>query len=211
MNTVLRYFSERDMMHGSDWSGEFCEGWAVTEKFHGVRAYWEGHTMWTRGGHAVPLPDYWRAALPVGLHLDGELWAGYHATAFAEAVAAAKHGTFTEHIQFRFFDVIAGPGEFIDGTWRERIAYACRRLSAVTAMSSAIQPVTGVNSRLLSLQHLADAFLAVHQRDGEGLVLRDPRAPYCPGRTRSLLKFKAEHYHQLIAEFPHLADSEVRH
>jgi DNA ligase-1 len=202
MYPLSPFFDETRMMHGSDWAGEFCHGWAVTEKYHGVRAYWDGHTLWTRGGHPVALPDSWCAALPTGLHLDGEIWAGYHATAFAEAVDAAKHGRFTPTMQFRFFDIQSPRPGFLDGTWHGRMAIACRFLSAL--VSGPVQPVQGVNSRLLSLQHLADAFVAVRARGGEGLVLRDPAAPYQTGRTRSLLKFKAEHYRQLIAEFPHL-------
>lgn len=190
---VFPLIDERAMQHGSDWSGEFCEGWWITEKFHGVRAYWDGLTLWTRGGHQVSLPDSWKAALPQGLVRDGEIWAGYHATAFAEAVAAAKHGRFTPLMQFKVIDAPEASGH-----WEERMLAVQRRGPVVHAINGV--PLT-------SLQHLADAYRAVHDRGGEGLVLRHPTLAYHSGRTRGLLKFKAEQYRQLIAEFPHLAES----
>ena len=33
-------------------------GWWISEKYDGVRGFWDGDTMRTRGGKTVYLPDY---------------------------------------------------------------------------------------------------------------------------------------------------------
>lgn len=50
-------------------------GWWLSEKYDGVRGYWDGARMLTRGGEVIVLPDGLRAELPP-FPVDGELWAG---------------------------------------------------------------------------------------------------------------------------------------
>src|SRR3546814_698788 len=47
----------------------------ISEKFDGVRGYWDGHRLWTRGGTPVRAPAWFTAGWPT-TPLDGELWAG---------------------------------------------------------------------------------------------------------------------------------------
>ena len=79
-------------------------GWYLSEKFNGMRAYWDGgytrgkltsqvpfanttkdyrrvHSphatgLWTRYGKAIFAPKWWLDSLPQGNALDGELYAG---------------------------------------------------------------------------------------------------------------------------------------
>ncbi len=45
----------------------------VSEKYDGVRAQWDGHTLRFRGGGRVPAPAWYTVNFPV-VPLDGELW-----------------------------------------------------------------------------------------------------------------------------------------
>ena len=47
----------------------------VSEKFDGVRGYWDGERLLTRGGELIQAPQWFTAGWPK-LPLDGELWAG---------------------------------------------------------------------------------------------------------------------------------------
>jgi DNA ligase 1 len=47
----------------------------VSEKLDGVRAYWDGTRLITRGGHPIAAPDWFTAGFPT-IPLDGELWMG---------------------------------------------------------------------------------------------------------------------------------------
>lgn len=47
----------------------------VSEKLDGVRGYWDGEKMLTRGGERIAAPGWFTAGLPKIL-MDGELWVG---------------------------------------------------------------------------------------------------------------------------------------
>ena len=142
--------------------------------------------MWTRGGLEVRLPGDWRAGLPAGCSLDGELWVGRgpeNGPAERAAVAAAVHGRFTEQCRFVVFDSPA-----VLASWPERLAVAASLLAAVPfAMPVGFTTVRGI-------AHLEELFAAVQAGGGEGLMLRSPAAPayYEASRTATLLKVKID-------------------
>jgi DNA ligase-1 len=49
-------------------------GWWLTEKFDGIRMYWNGSELYTRQGNTIKIPDSMRSRLPKSISLDGELW-----------------------------------------------------------------------------------------------------------------------------------------
>ena len=51
-------------------------GWWISEKYDGMRGFWDGKALWTRGGKPIHAPEYFLAELPKGIALDGELWLG---------------------------------------------------------------------------------------------------------------------------------------
>src|SRR3954467_2589469 len=51
-------------------------GWWMSEKYDGLRAYWDGCELWSRQGHLIYAPKYFVAELPNDIALDGELWVG---------------------------------------------------------------------------------------------------------------------------------------
>jgi DNA ligase-1 len=48
-------------------------GWWLTEKFDGMRLYWDGNQFFTRQGSMVNAPEFITKDLPKTA-LDGELW-----------------------------------------------------------------------------------------------------------------------------------------
>jgi DNA ligase-1 len=48
-------------------------GWWMTEKYDGMRLYWNGSQFYTRNGNIVKVPTYITEQLP-NVALDGELW-----------------------------------------------------------------------------------------------------------------------------------------
>jgi DNA ligase-1 len=163
------------MQHGQTWNGQNVEGWIATEKFDGIRAYWDGATLWTRGGNAVPIPDEWKEALPSGVHLDGELFAGNGNRKKAELFA--KRGEGYSACQFMVFDVPSAAG-----------CYQDRMEAAQQYRSWVIQPVT--TATMDSLIEAVELMQQVQAVGGEGLILRHPELAYTPGRTDKLLKLK---------------------
>src|SRR6185312_10738661 len=70
-----------DVYHG----GVDLSRYWVSEKFDGVRGYWNGHQMLTRGGTVVHVPAWFTKDLP-DTPMDGELWVGYGQFSRASAI-----------------------------------------------------------------------------------------------------------------------------
>jgi DNA ligase-1 len=163
------------MMHGHDWRGQDLSGWWISEKLHGCRAYWDGSTMWTRGGCVVAVPETWSAALPA-IALDGELWSGYGR--FADALRAANYGRFDSRTRFMVFDAD------IQGVFRERYAEARRAVAGLDfAVSVPHTPCRSTQEAVAAMQRFQRA-------GGEGAVARAPTNVYRAGRTGEILKLK---------------------
>ena len=87
-------------------------GWWMSEKYDGIRGYWDGARMWTRQGRPVAIPDALRRQLPP-FALDGELWAGRGRFAqTASIVRDASPGPGWSKIHYMVFEAPGGSGPF---------------------------------------------------------------------------------------------------
>ena len=160
------------MQHGFDWNGQKLDGFLLCEKFDGCRAYWDGAQLWTRSGNVIPAPQWFLDALPKGVHLDGEIWAGRGN--FSQARSAVNFGGrhFTPQIQFVVFDA-----PHHAGTWSERVASVSKNETVV--------PV-----EWFSTNDVHARFAAVKAGGGEGLIAHRNESQYKAGRTFDVLKIK---------------------
>src|SRR5690606_24611362 len=55
--------------------GVNLEEYWVSEKLDGVRVFWDGETLWSRGGYRYSAPAWFTRHFPAQ-PLDGELWSG---------------------------------------------------------------------------------------------------------------------------------------
>src|SRR5881397_472355 len=62
----------------------------VSEKYDGVRGYWDGDKLLTRGGERIAAPAWFTAGWPK-VAMDGELWAGRGQ--FAKTVSTVRQQT----------------------------------------------------------------------------------------------------------------------
>lgn len=169
--------NETNMMHGCDYIGEDVTGWLMSEKFNGCRAYWDGETMWTRGGNVIQIPDAMRAQLP-SCHLDGEIFAGRDG--FEKARLAVQHNRWVPGIEFCVFDAPNHPGSFAD-----RYAFLEKLLPYDGVVHSAQHDICeGITDALAFMIDIQECY------GGEGVVLRDPANVYVAGRSTGVLKLK---------------------
>lgn len=154
----------------------------VSEKFDGVRAYWDGQQLWSRGGHRLMPPDWFIAGWP-SEPLDGELWAGRGR--FEETVSTVRRQTPDDaawrRIRFMVFDLPAHPGLFDE------------RLTAYQNLLHRLnQPwVVAVAQEKVSSHEALRARLQQMVRDGgEGLMLHRGDSPYRGARSDDLIKLK---------------------
>lgn len=154
----------------------------VSEKYDGVRAYWDGKQVWSRGGERIVTPAWFVAALPA-VPMDGELWAGRGR--FSHAVSTARSQSPTDvawrEMRFMVFDLPAAPGDFTT-----RLA-ALRKLLPITA-APWIVPVPQLRATTdEALQALLDKTVRM---GGEGLMLHRGASLYKAERNADLVKVK---------------------
>ena len=154
----------------------------VSEKYDGVRGYWDGQTLWTRGGERVAAPGWFTAGWPKAA-MDGELWAGHGQ--FAKAVSTVRQQTPNDPawrgMRFMVFDLPAQGGAFTE------------RIPALHGVVSRIdQPwVQGVSqSKVANSQALESLLAKTVQNGGEGLMLHRGASLYQGLRSNDLLKHK---------------------
>ena len=56
-----------------EWEGQDVSGWLMSEKMDGVRAYWDGKKLISRGGVELAAPAWFTEGFPP-FAVDGELW-----------------------------------------------------------------------------------------------------------------------------------------
>lgn len=154
------------------------QGWLVSEKLDGVRAYWDGRQLFFRGGTPVAAPAWFTAELPP-VALDGELWMGRRR--FEELVSAVRRHAPVDAewraVRYQVFELPNAPG-----TFEQR----ARRLAALAEGPLQAVPQETMADRAALRQRLENVVAA----GGEGLMLHRADAAFVSGRTPLLLKLK---------------------
>lgn len=156
-------------------------GWWMSEKYDGVRGFWDGRVLRTRNGNEIFPPDDFLAELPIGVALDGELWLGrgkFEET--TSVVLASKPDERWKEVRFMIFDA-----PHAKGTFEERMKF----LSATIPGTARFVKVAS-QERCKSVEHLIAERDRIVSLGGEGLMLRKPDSAYEAGRSPTLLKVK---------------------
>ncbi|MGP9832849.1 DNA ligase [Marinobacter sp. NSM] len=154
----------------------------VSEKLDGVRAYWDGEQLWSRGGHVYAVPHWFTAQFP-RYPLDGELWRGRGRFAELSGVVRKVQPVDQEWRQVRFhvFDMPAPEMVF-----EQRY----RKLKQLVE-SSGSPYLKLVEQRSVSNHDELKARLEqVVSAGAEGLMLKRRNSLYRAGRSDDLLKVK---------------------
>lgn len=154
----------------------------VSEKYDGVRGYWDGHQLRMRGGERVNAPAWFTQGWPA-MPMDGELWAGRGRFAQAQSTVRQQRpdDAAWRRLQFMVFDLPAQGGPFDE------------RLPALQAAVAGIgQPwVQAVPQQRIATDARLQALLHRTVRDGgEGLMLHRGASLYQAGRSDDLIKLK---------------------
>lgn len=154
----------------------------VSEKLDGVRAYWDGQRLISRGGHPIHAPGWFVAGFPP-VPLDGELWMGrgqFDRTSGAVRQAVPDQAAWGD-IRYMVFEL---PGA--DGTFGQRLGTLARLVAGSTS------PYLAVVEQVRATDHasLMSRLDAVVAAGGEGLMLHRDASPYHGARSDDLLKVK---------------------
>lgn len=154
----------------------------ISEKYDGVRGYWDGEKLLTRGGQRIYAPAWFTAGWPT-TPLDGELWAGRGR--FSQAVSTVRQHTPVDaawrDMRFMVFDL---PGE--TDKFTERLQTLNRLLSSLAVPW--VQAVA--QTRVTSDTALQTLLRHTVKLGGEGLMLHQGNSLYKGKRSDDLLKVK---------------------
>lgn len=163
------------------YSDQNISGWMMSEKFDGVRAYWDGKKLLSRQGQSINAPEWFTQKLPP-FELDGELW--------------TKRGDF-ENIQSIVMDKTPKPewskikymifeAPHAEGDFSKRLEQAQRYIQEQNLIHVAV-----IEQKICKNKKELDTyFQSVIAGGGEGVVIKDGSKAYFEGRSDSVLKVK---------------------
>ena len=168
------------------------EGWWISEKYDGVRGYWDGETMSSRKENEYTIPDFIKEQLDSivdeennKLELDGEFWFGYDTFALCSGTLRRKKVVPEEwkEMKYMIFDIPDTEMPFED-----RI----KKISKAIKNAGELPNIKLVKfKRLRSETTTIDLELKkVEDSGGEGLMLRCPGSMYERKRSHNMLKVK---------------------
>ena len=152
-------------------------GWVMSEKLDGIRAYWDGKNLLSRGGNIIHAPKWFTKNYPP-FEIDGELWTKRGDFENISSIVRDKTPSkewieITHHI----FEVPNAKGTLFE------------RLKKVELyQDSIIKIVPQIFIR--DKNHLQQFLMDIESKGGEGVVVRDPKALYIAKRTSKALKVK---------------------
>ena len=162
--------------------GMALQDYWVSEKYDGVRGYWDGSRLWTRGGQPVSAPAWFTAGWPKK-PMDGELWAGRGQ--FQKAVSTVRQQTPDDTawrgMRFMVFDLPAEGGSFTDRLQVLRQVVPGMDIPWVQAV---------VQGKVASEAALKAMLGQTVKLGGEGLVLHRGASLYRGVRSDDLVKVK---------------------
>jgi DNA ligase-1 len=169
--------------------GQDVTGWYISEKLDGVRAWWNGHELLSRKGNRFAAPVWFTQGFPP-FELDGELWIGRGRFEEAASITSrAEPHDGWKRLSYEIFEVPNAPGD-LDARLRRLHDYLANH------------PVARIHIipqlRCAGMAELQARLAQVEAAGGEGLVLRNPVAPYETGRSDNALKVKS--YDDMEAE-----------
>ena len=160
-------------------------GYLVSEKYDGVRAWWDGQQLRFRSGLPMAAPAWFLAQLPAQ-PLDGELWLGRGT--FQKVVSAVRREQPLDaewrQINYMSFDLPGAPGTFAQRSTRLEALVAQAHFAPLQAVAQVQLP-----DGPALMQHMQ----SVVAQGGEGLMLHRADANHVPGRSAALLKLKPVH------------------
>lgn len=155
----------------------------VSEKLDGVRAYWDGKQLISRGGNVIAAPAWFVADFPAQ-PLDGELWLARQQFEKVLSIVSKQQPIASEWQQLRYyiFELPDAPG-----TFTERV----RAMQVLVQQQNSPYLQAVKQFRVADRAELFATLQQLEQSGAEGLMLHHQDARYKTGRSADLVKLKS--------------------
>ncbi len=173
--------AEYQPMLAKTYQSQDVSGWLMSEKLDGVRGIWNGREMRSKTGRLYDAPQAFIENFP-DFALDGELYS--RRGEFAKISGMVRAGDDWSELKYYVFDV---PNTDNSGGGLEQ------RLSKIKNWLKTHPNPNIVVIEQIKINNIDEAkrYLAkVEKAGGEGVILRDPKAPYLNKRSDTFLKLK---------------------
>lgn len=164
---VMLYSKDRELIK---------DGWLCSEKLDGVRGFYDGSMMISRGGKIIDIPERIKLQLGGAYGVDGEFYREGPLQEIIEATQSHRNAREWRGIRFVVFDLR------IEGPYIKRYQQIQRMFP-----DYCIQEAINKEDVDTILDRTVDD-------GGEGLVVRDPLGWYMRGRTRGVVKVKPVYF-----------------
>jgi DNA ligase-1 len=170
----------------------------MSEKYDGVRAFWNGDRMTSKYGKELICPNWYTENFPKDITLDGELWLGRGTVELLNGMLNSNGNELLwDKISFLVFDVPSSP---------EPYEIRARNLSNLMLPKH-------VNfaeiHRCRGDSYLRDSLTNILEIGGEGLMLNKPNSRYVSARVHTVLKVKVSLFIELY-NFQPYRDTEAQ-
>ncbi|MCU4676468.1 DNA ligase [Catenovulum sp. 2E275] len=153
----------------------------VSEKYDGVRAYWDGQKLWSRAGNLIKAPAFFTQNFPKQA-LDGELWIARGQFAKVSGIIRRDNPDKQwQQVKYMVFD-LPGSADIFD----QRLEQLNLLFSDNSSDYIKLVPQFKVKNHQ-ALQHLLDDYV---RQGSEGLMLHKGSSYYQKIRSDDLLKLK---------------------
>ncbi len=150
----------------------------MSEKLDGIRAYWDGEKLLSRGGKIIHAPVWFTKEYPP-FAIDGELWSKRNDFDHISSIVRDKVPSNEWHlITHNIFEVPNSTGNL-----KQRLSHVKRYVGKYIKIVKQIE----VHNK----RELKNFLLEVESKGGEGVVVRDPNVGYIAKRTSKALKVKS--------------------
>jgi hypothetical protein len=183
------YLTNIHLMNGYDfkpYENEInVEGWFMSEKLDGIRAYWDGENFLSKNNKIINVPESFKQLPPYPL--DGELWGGYedNESFLIPLKLSCGPPRVTKldwtNIKFCVFDAPQ-----VEGTYDKRHLFLKNNLHSYFNSNISLIPMLKCSGK----EHLENQLEEIVKKGGEGIILYNPISFYQPGRNKNVLKVK---------------------
>ncbi|WP_109078709.1 DNA ligase [Aggregatibacter kilianii] len=178
--SLFCYAGKPDLMLLESYSNQNVTGWVMSEKLDGVRGYWDGKQLFTRGGVQLNPPAYFLEKFPP-FAIDGELFSQRDQFAEISSIVRSYEDKGWDKLKLHVFDVPNAKGDLFSRLATLK-AYLAQHPNQYIEIIEQI-PIE-------SPQHIQQFLQQVERLKGEGVVIRNPKAPYERKRSSQILKLK---------------------
>jgi len=175
---LFLYAVKPDLLLLKTYTNQDIKNWVMSEKLDGIRAYWNGTNLISRGGKIIHAPSWFTKDYPK-FEIDGELWSKRNDFENISSIVRDKVPSDSWHeIKHYIFEVPNAKGNLY-----QRLSKAKKYENNYIEIIKQIK----INSK----EHLNNYFNLIINKKGEGVVVRDPLSPYINKRTSKALKIKS--------------------